>query len=261
MFGFDRVRANPVHFWHPDVPRAFHGYTIAQISDVHLDGSRRSVARLEQAVDLVMAAQPDLIACTGDYLTLLRPGLPADLANAFRRLSAPDGVVAVMGNHDHRRGRVMTSRVLAECGIAELNNRHITLTRGGASLHVAGVDSVSRQRARLDRVLAELPAEGMAILLAHEPDFADIAAAARRFTLQLSGHTHGGQIVLPYLTETMLPEYGRRYVRGMHYVRGLWVWVNRGVGTTGLPLRFLSAPEVSLITLGLINLRGADGRP
>ncbi len=256
IWGADRLAANPLHFWHPNVPRAFHGYTIAHLTDIHLDGSPRSEARLDRAVDLVLEAAPDLVVCTGDYLTLLRPGAPEKLTAAFARLHAPDGIVSVMGNHDHRRGRVLTLHALAAAGVTDLNNRHITIVRGADSLHIAGVDSISRQRARLDRALADLPGDGMAILLAHEPDFADVAAAVGRFTLQLSGHTHGGQIRLPLLTEYNLPAYGRRYLQGMHYVRGLWLWVSRGIGTTGLPVRLLAPPEVTIVTLGAINLRG-----
>jgi predicted MPP superfamily phosphohydrolase len=252
----DRLYLHRFNFWHPCVPPAFHGYTIAQISDVHLDGTRRSVDRLERAVDLALSAQPDLIVCTGDYMTFLGGGTGEALERALRRLHAPDGVLAVMGNHDYRQMYHMSAAALAAAGVVDLNNRHITLTRGADHLHIAGVDSVTRRRARLDQALAGLPADGMAILLAHEPDFADVAAPVGRFTLQLSGHTHGGQVYIPLLSDFSLPTYGRRYIAGLYYVDGLWVWVNRGIGTSGRAIRLFARPEVTQITLSVLAQRG-----
>jgi uncharacterized protein len=250
----DRITLKPLRFWHQDVPRAFHGYKIAQFSDVHLDGSRHSVNRLGRTVDLINAAEPDLIVCTGDFATQVYRGYADDLTTHLQRLRAPDGVLAILGNHDHRYNRLMTQRVLTETGITELNNCSVTLQRGDDLLHIAGVGSVTRQRARLDKAMGSIPSEGMAILLAHEPDFADVAAATGRFTLQLSGHTHGGQINLPYLLDFSLPAYGRRYVGGIYNVSGMWLYVNRGIGMSGLPLRLRARPEITLFTLGILNL-------
>jgi predicted MPP superfamily phosphohydrolase len=252
----ERLYLHRLNFWHPCVPPAFHGYTIAQISDVHLDGTFRSAARLERAVDLALEAQPDLVVCTGDYITFLGNGTGDVLERALSRLRAPDGVLAVMGNHDYRQMQHMAAAAIAAAGAVDLNNRYVTLRRGGDALHIAGVDSVTRRRARLDHVLRTLPDDGMAILLAHEPDFADIAAPTGRFTLQLSGHTHGGQVNIPMLSDFSLPTYGRRYVAGLYHVDGLWVWVNRGVGTSGYAVRLFARPEVTLITLGRLSQRG-----
>jgi predicted MPP superfamily phosphohydrolase len=134
-------------------------------------------------------------------------------------------------------------------GFIHLSNRVHTLERGATRLHVAGVDSVLRRRARLDQVLAALPDDGAAILLAHEPDFAYISAATGRFGLQLSGHSHGGQIRVPVLTRYVLPHYSQRYVHGAYYAGNMLLYVNRGVGTVGLPLRFNSRPEITRFTL------------
>ncbi|MCK6578699.1 MAG: metallophosphoesterase [Anaerolineae bacterium] len=250
----DRLTVTPKSFLHSAVPRAFHGYRIAQFSDIHIDETRRSVERLHRAVDAINAAAPDLIVCTGDFVTQRFRLHPHDLTEALRRLRAPDGVLAILGNHDHRYNRLITQRALAEVGITELENAFTTLRRGADALHIAGVDSMVRQRARLDAVLAALPADGMAILLAHEPDYADIAAASGRFTLQLSGHTHGGQINLPLARQLGLPVYGRRYIGGFYNVRGMWLYVNRGIGTSGVPLRLRARPEITIFTLGYMNL-------
>lgn len=250
----NRIEVNNIRFWHPRLPRAFHDYKIAYFSDVHLDGSQRALRRLEQTVDLINAEQPDLIVSTGDFVSLLRGTQVDDLSRQFRRLKAPDGVLTTFGNHEYRYHRLAAQRAVEAAGVCDLNNRVVTLRRGDDSLHIAGVDSVSRQRARLDQVMRELPEDGMAILLAHEPDFADFAAPTGRFSLQLSGHTHGGQVNLPLLVDYALPAHGRHYVSGFYNVRGMWLYVNRGIGSTGLPIRFRSRPEITVMRFGILNL-------
>lgn len=250
------IEVNPVRFWHPNVPRAFHGYKIAQFSDVHLNRSRRSMDRLVEAVDLINAAQPDLIVFTGDFITANQQDRVSysEIVTQLRRLCARDGVLAIFGNHELLYTRLMMQKALAEAGVTELNNGVFSIRRGGDALHMAGVDSVVRQRSRLDKVMAALPDDGMAILLAHEPDFADFASSLERFTLQLSGHTHGGQIYIPPLLGLVLPAHGRHYVRGIYPVRGMWLYVNRGIGTMSLPIRLFCRPEITLLTLGILNV-------
>ena len=102
---------------------------------------------------------------------------------------------------------------------------------------------------RLDEVLAQLPADGAAMLLCHEPDFADISAATGRFDLQISGHTHGGQIVLPFIGPIHTPRYGHKYSLGMYQVGDMIQYTNRGVGMARLPVRFNCRPEITVFTL------------
>jgi predicted MPP superfamily phosphohydrolase len=101
----------------------------------------------------------------------------------------------------------------------------------------------------MDQVLKRLPEDGAAILLAHEPDFADISARTGRFDLQISGHTHGGQIRLPMIGFPYLPRFGRKYPRGLYKVGNMLQYTNRGVGMVHLPVRFNSRPEITLFTL------------
>jgi predicted MPP superfamily phosphohydrolase len=228
---------------------AFDGYRIVQFSDVHMNGSSMTRERLQTIVALINARQPDLIVFTGDFVTERAHCLEDDLVEPLSALSAPDGKLAIMGNHDYRGHDDMIRRVMSASGFVHLNNRVHTLVRGATRLHIAGVDSVLRRRARLDQALAQLPEDGAAILLAHEPDFAYISSATGRFGLQLSGHSHGGQIRVPVLTRYVLPHYSQRYVRGAYMVGNMLLYVNRGVGTVGLPLRFNSRPEITLFTL------------
>jgi len=241
----------------------FDGYRIVQFSDLHVDGMTTTQARVAEVVAAINAEQPDLIAFTGDFVTEYTDFRLEDLIFPLRGLCAPDGVVAVMGNHDHRMNSGLVRRIMRESGMIDLNNAVHTLRRASASgdgeacLHIAGVDSVLRQKARLDQVIEQLPPEGAAILLAHEPDFADVSAATDRFALQLSGHSHGGQIRIPLLTRLALPGYSRRYTLGVAQVGDMVVYTNRGIGMVGLPLRFNCPPEITVITLKAAEMKVA----
>jgi len=237
---------------HPD----FDGYRIVQMGDIHAN-AWMTPGRLLRAVRLANAEDPDLVALTGDFATYrplllggarsqLRylPGLVAPL----RELRAPDGVFAVLGNHDYKTDAGEIRRLLGAAGVMELCNAVHTVARGEARLHVCGVDSALEGEPRLDSVLGALPQDGCAVLLAHEPDFADTSAGSGRFDLQLSGHSHGGQVGLPSLAWTVAPEMGGRYLRGLYEVGGMVLYVNRGLGAH-VRLRFLCPPEITAITL------------
>jgi predicted MPP superfamily phosphohydrolase len=226
----------------------FDGYRIVQLSDLHLDGVMTR-GRLAQIVALANAQSPDLVVVTGDFVSQGIGFNADDLCIPLSELTACDAKVAVMGNHDQREHTMMVRRVIAESGLIDLNNAVCTLHRGAASLHIAGVDSMYRQRARLDLVMNQLPEDGAAVLLAHEPDFADVSAATGRFDLQLSGHSHGGQVRIPALLRWGLPHYGARYVIGLHLVGDMLLYINRGLGMTSLPIRFNCRPEITVITL------------
>jgi predicted MPP superfamily phosphohydrolase len=116
-------------------------------------------------------------------------------------------------------------------------------------LHIAGVDDVLENLADLKGVLRQLPEEGEAILLAHEPDFADISARSGRFSLQISGHTHGGQVVLPFIGPPILPPRGRKYPSGRYQINGMVQYTNRGVGTTTIEIRWNCPPEITVFNL------------
>jgi predicted MPP superfamily phosphohydrolase len=235
----------------PRLAPSFDGYRIAQIGDIHADGWM-TPGRLLELVKLVNTEEPDLVAITGDFATyswfrsLVRyvPGLAAPL----RRLCAPDGIVTVLGNHDHKTDAEAVRRVLTASGVVELRNAVRTLRRNGAALHLCGVDSVKEGMDRLDLVLRELPKEGAAVLLAHEPDFANISAATGRFDLQLSGHSHGGQAHLPTLGSLFVPPLSRKYPSGLYKVGEMLLYTNRGLGAHPR-FRFLCRPEITILTL------------
>jgi predicted MPP superfamily phosphohydrolase len=204
---------------------------------------------LEYAVSLVNTQQADLVAITGDFVTYHPAIYSNDLISSLSKLHAPDGVVAVLGNHDHWTDANEIRRVIERAHIRELKNEVISVVKGEEKLHICGVDDFMEGLARLDHVLEKLPGDGAAILLAHEPDFADISALSKRFDLQISGHSHGGQIVLPWIGAPFLPGYARKYTSGLHQVDGMLQYTNRGLGTSEIQIRFNCPPEITVFTL------------
>ena len=232
----------------PRLAPEFDGYRLAHISDFHL-GAWLTPERLDEAIDQVSALKPDLAVMTGDYFAFDAEVYAPALAAGLRRLYAPDGIVAVLGNHDHATNARAVYQTLRAVGAVGLANNVYSLRRGAARLHLAGLDDQAFHLDCLKCLLAELPRDGAAILLAHEPDFADRAAASRRFDLQLSGHTHGGQVVLPGLRPLVLPRLGRKYPAGLYRVGRMFHYTNRGLGTAAFQLRFNCPAEITLFTL------------
>ena len=251
-----RLRITEVPVLIYDLAPAFDGYRIVHFSDIHMDGRGMTRQQLAHIVATVNAQQPDLIAFTGDFATSGRTFPLEDLTVPLSALCAPDGVVATLGNHDHHRFAGLVRYVMHSSDILDLSNAVHVIRRGNASLHIAGVDSMLWRKSRLDLVLEQLPDDAVTILLAHEPDFADISSPTKRFALQLSGHSHGGQIRLPLLTRFALPIYGQHYSRGTKQVGEMVLHINSGVGTVGLPLRFNCPPEITVITLRSATARG-----
>ncbi len=247
----ERLAVEQVALRLPRLDPAFHGYRLVQVSDIHFDHRYMTRERLLGIVALVNAQHPDLIAITGDFITRGRAAdyLP-DLDAALGELRAPDGVAAILGNHDYRVGARAIRETLQRRQIIDINNGVHTLVRGGAQMHIAGVDDIWENRHRLDLVLDRLPRDGAALLLAHEPDFADESAAAGRFDLQISGHSHGGQCVTPTGFAPILPELGKKYPAGLYRVGDMWQYTNRGLGMVWSPqVRFNCRPEITVFTL------------
>jgi len=175
---------------------AFDGYRIAQLSDLHI-GSLCSRARADAWVDRANALDVDLCALTGDYVTS-GVAFHEDIAAVLGRLRARDGAIAVMGNHDYFGDGEPLISLLRARGVAVLRNEHTVVSRGADRLTIAGVDDVWTRRADVDRTLAGRDAAIPAIFLAHDPELFP-KLAARGAALVLSGHTHWGQIAVPFL--------------------------------------------------------------
>jgi predicted MPP superfamily phosphohydrolase len=236
------------------LPEAFEGFRIVQMSDIHF-GPYMDQVRLERGVRLAQEFQPDLIALTGDFVShpFGKHNGPAGAKNAepcADVLARWKGVpmIAVLGNHDHWNNGNMVAGALAERGIRVLRNQAQALERGGERIWVAGTDDALEGQADLPASLAAIPRDDATVLLAHEPDFADYAA---RFPvdLQLSGHSHGGQVRIPGIGPIVLPAMARKYHTGLNRVGNLQVYTSRGLGVINPPVRLNCPPEVSFITL------------
>ncbi len=237
---------NQINLTLPKLDRAFDGYRIVQISDLHAgDGIDRS--QLEKVVAAVNAQNPDLVVITGDHVSRL-PRQHVELLDTLAKLHPRDRTISVLGNHDMYNDATPIRAALDQAGIMLLENTIYTVKRDLATLHIAGLGDVFAQAAKLDRVLAQLPPTGTAIMLVHEPDFADYTAASGRFSLQLSGHSHGGQIRIPFYGG-YLPNYARKYPVGRYQVGKMIQYTNRGIGMIKLYARFNCRPEISVFNL------------
>lgn len=232
----------------PDLPTHLRGMRIVLLSDFHYHAGRRK-SYIRRIIRQANALNPDLFALTGDYIS----AFPEDIfwiANEMAQLKARYGVHAVLGNHDGRYDRpikeVITAYGLREAGLCVLQNDAVLLD----GFAVAGIESLYYGRPNLTHALRNVPADMPTILLAHEPDFADLTKRDERVKLQLSGHTHGGQVLFPFLPPLYLPIFGRKYITGLHKIDHLHLYVTRGVGVSHKGrIRFRCPPEISLLTL------------
>ena len=169
-------------------------------------------------------------------------------AGLLGQLRAPGGVFAVLGNHDVLVNAHYVADVLKAHAIRVLQNANYPIERGGLRLWLAGVEDVLHGKPSIALSLKGIPAGEATILLAHEPDFADLASR-HPVQLQLSGHSHGGQIRIPLLGAPYLPALSNKYPYGYYRVGRMQLYTNRGIGTILLPLRFDAPPEVTVFTL------------
>jgi uncharacterized protein len=234
----------------PRLPRGLDGFTIVQISDLHV-GPFLGERELAVGLAMVSALRADLIAVTGDVLDQEQRYIPV-AARALGRLRARHGVVCVPGNHDHYAGLFPVVEGLTAAGVEVLLNRGKLIAPGDAGgLCILGVDDLSGRRNRTgpgpDLIAARrgLPPEGATILLAHQPAFFAEARAAG-VDLQLSGHTHGGQINPGFVAARPLTG---EFVAGLYERGASQLYVNRGFGTAGPPCRILAPPEITRIVL------------
>lgn len=236
-----------------DLPKAFDGYRILQISDIHMGGWMNR-EHLAEVITQVKAQNPDLVVITGDFVigrswTSALEAISKDFIEVMLPLASEYKTIAVMGNHDHWTDVNKVNKMLADCGIICLQNDIHHLSKDGDSLYIAGLDDVSEGKHKLEHIEYKLPENVKTILLVHEPDYANIISRSGRFMMQLSGHSHGGQVVIPFLGPPILPRWGRTYPSGLYQVGDMWLYTNRGVGMTSPFIRFNCRPEVTVFTL------------
>ncbi len=223
----------------------FNNYKIINLTDIHI-GQWLTPEYLDGVADYVNTLNPDLITLTGDYVSYILDGYEKDLERSFKKLKARDGKLAVLGNHDHWLGADKIRNILKKADIKDLSNDVYSM----GSLNIAGVDSYTVGGDNLDIVLDKLPDRGASILLAHEPDFAEISSKTNKFDLQISGHSHGGQFIIP--GTNIAPFRGpksTKYPVGKYKVKNMIQYTSRGLGTNTFWMRINCRPEITLFHL------------
>ena len=228
------------------LPPELEGYRVAQLSDLHV-GSFDPKSRALEWVALSNALEPDLVAVTGDLVTSGH-GFYRDVAEALGALRAKDGVFVSMGNHDQSNNDQLTQLVMQN-GPTVLRNSSRVIRRGAATLNVAGIDGRLSLPPEITRTIQGCAPHAPIVLLAHYPTSFGPAAAAGA-DLILTGHTHGGQLGVPFLSQRLnLARLTGQRSRGLVRSGKTTMYVNAGLGTTGPPMRLAVPPEIALITL------------
>lgn len=231
----------------PGLPAQLAGVRLAQLSDLHI-GPYNSADYLERAIAATGALEPDLVLLTGDFVADRWEPVD-DLAPLLGQLRPRYGTFACLGNHDVWHGADRIRRSLEAHGIQVLVNSGVATGPPGAELFIAGIDSGWGGAPDMKRALSRHP-DGMPVIaLVHEPDLIESLARDDRIVLQLSGHSHGGQIRLPGIGAPVLPYLGRRYDLGLYRIGRTRLYTNRGIGVGGIPLRFNCPPEITEFTL------------
>ena len=227
----------------------FNNYKILNLTDIHL-GQWISPQYLDELVDFVNELDADLITLTGDYVSYRLDGYEESLKNSFKKLKAKDGKYGVLGNHDHWMGSDKLNKIFKDSEIVNLNNDVVMLERDGEKVNLAGVDSCTVCADNLDKVLAKLNNSYPTILLAHEPDFAKESSQTGKIDLQISGHSHGGQFIIPkFETTPFRGPNSTKYPVGLYRVNDMIQYTSKGLGTNSFRIRINCKPEITIITL------------
>lgn len=233
----------------PDWPSALDRFRIAHLTDLHYrpDSDEEVTEKLVAAVN---AAEPDLILITGDFVIADPSSLP-ELCRHLKKLTAKHGIIASPGNHDrwHCSEAFLRSE-LKKAGIAYLQNDNTTISIKGERIYLPGLDSIWGGELDPSRTWKNHRSGDPVIALMHEPDVFDHLRENHPLSLQLSGHTHGGQCRVPFIGYSPAKvKYGRNYIYGHFEKANSQLWVGRGIGTVGLRVRFSCQPELTLLSL------------
>jgi len=223
------------------------GFKILQISDFHLYPYTQPEL-IRQAVELCNTRNADLVVLTGDYVWLQAEAI-FELTAILSGLQTRQGIYAIIGNHD-----IWTDVNIVRSGfdrqrIPILTNEGVPISVGKGSFYLAGLDDGQSGQPDLNAALEDAPPGDPVVLLFHEPDLADEVSLDGRVNLQLSGHSHGGQIRLPGFGAFILPYLGRKYDYGLYQVNQMWLYTNGGLGTITIPVRYNCPPEITEVIL------------
>ncbi|CAG9619914.1 metallophosphoesterase [Sutcliffiella rhizosphaerae] len=236
---------------HKSIPKSFDGIKIAQFSDTHV-GHFFDKQDLENAVKIINQEQPDVVFFTGDLMdNPMEYDQSYNLIHILEKVNAPLGKFAIYGNHDHGGyGTETYEEIMEASGFTILKNENTYIELIDKSrIYIGGVDDLMLGRPDFRQTLRNIPEDAYTILLAHEPDVAEAISEEFHVNLQLSGHSHGGQIQLPFIGPLITPPLGTKFYEDFYYLNNLTLYVNKGLGTTRQPYRFLVPPEITFFTL------------
>ena len=231
----------------PDLPQAMDGLTIAHLSDLH-HGPYVPLGDISHAVAVTNSLHPDIVALTGDYISD-DSSYASPCAAAVAGLQARLGLFACLGNHDHWQGAQVVTAALERAGVRLLRNEAVPIDGKSAGLWIVGVDDICEGLDDLEQAMASVPTGASVVLLAHEPDFGDTASVWPSIVLQLSGHSHGGQVRLPFYGPLVVPAYAKQYPMGYYRLKHMALYTSRGIGLVPPPIRLNCRPEIAAITL------------
>lgn len=227
----------------------FNNLRILNLTDIHL-GQWINPEYLDKLIDYVNTLNVDLVTLTGDYFSYVTKGYEQSLQDSFKKIESKYGKFGVLGNHDHWMGSKKVRDIFTNSNVIDLSNDVYTLEKDGEFLNICGVDSCTVCADNLDKVLAKLKKDTPSILLAHEPDFAKQSSQTNRFDLQISGHSHGGQFIIPkFETTPFRGPNSRKYPVGIYEVGNMIQYTSKGLGTNSFRLRVNCKPEITIITL------------
>ncbi|MDX5475777.1 MAG: metallophosphoesterase [Bacillaceae bacterium] len=233
------------------IPKSFHGLKIVQISDTHV-GHTFEIEDLRTVVEKINKEKPDVVFFTGDLMDdPLEFEKAEKLVPILKAIDAPFGKFSIFGNHDHGGyGTETYVEVMKDAGFTLLKNENTTIQMiDNSKIYIAGVDDLMLGRPDFNQSLTGIPENSYTILLVHEPDVAYEISEQFSVNLQLSGHSHAGQVQIPFIGPIITPPLGSKYVEGFYELNNLTLYVNRGLGTTREPYRFFAPPEISVFTL------------
>jgi len=241
------VELNRIEVGIEGLPAPFEGFTIAHLTDMHRH-EPIGLPYIRKCLDLAASAGPDVVAITGDFVSQTADYMPG-LAAEIRTLAGRFATYAVLGNHDYWAGADKIRDSLREVGVRVLVNEAIVIERGSASLSLVGLDDLWEGKPDLNRALARVPSESTKVVIEHNPDLI-VDLADPGIELALCGHTHGGQVALPFVGPLIVPsKFGAKYAKGLFRIGKTQMYVNKGIGAIRPTVRFLTRPEVALVRL------------
>jgi len=231
----------------PRLPTALEGMRIVVMSDFHFLACTTS-EQVMRAINLANSLEPDLVLLPGDFLTH-QIGPINELMSLLSRLTAKIGVYASLGNHDYWAGSTLIHQAFQQMKIPLLENAGTTLSAHGQDFYIAGLASAWASHPNLKTALDARRRRIPTLLMMHEPDYADQIVSMNAVDLQVSGHSHGGQIRMPGIGALRLPAWGKKYDQGLYSIRDLTLYTTCGIGTVGVPMRLNCPPEITELTL------------